>query len=172
MVLFAASLLIISAGAVSAGTKVPGHDKDKYDQDNNGFPDEGVTVNGHYKSLYAYDCDPDCETGGWYWDLGDGRVWGTVDDVSELDQDTLTTYDYVVNYRGKFENDPFLNSGWIQNHINCKGYDDNNHYNYLIVHKTDPRYRGNPDWAIWGAWEYHVLTISGFGNLVRPMKPP
>ena len=31
-----------------------------------------------------------------------------------------------------------------------------------------PRYTGNPDWAIWGTWEYHVLTISGFGNLVRP----
>jgi len=38
------------------------------------------------------------------------------------------------------------------------------------VHETDPRYRGNPDWAIWGTWEYHVLTISEYGNLVRPMK--
>ncbi|MEX0747220.1 MAG: hypothetical protein WD275_04410, partial [Rhodothermales bacterium] len=88
--------------------------------------------------------------------------------LEELDQATLTQCDYVNNYRADFGNNPFMDSGWIQNHINCSGYDDNNHYNYLIVHESDPRYIGNPDWAIWGNWEYHVLTVSGFGNLVRP----
>ena len=156
--------VLITVPAAFASTAVPGH-QDKWDADNNGYPDEGVEVNGHYTSLYAYDANGD-----YYWDLGDGRVFGTVDSVAELDQATLTTCDYVVNYRGAFENDPFLDSGWIQNHINCSGYDDNNHYNTLIVHETDPRYTGNPDWAIWGTWEYHVLTVSGYGNLVRPMN--
>lgn len=149
-----------------ARTTVPGHSKKKQDQDENGFPDQGVEVNGHYTSVYAYDA-----LGDWYWDLGDGRVRGTVGSVDELDQATLTVCDYVVNYRGTFENDPFMDTGWIQNHINCSGYDDDNHYNYLIVHETDPRYRGDPDQAIWGTWEYHVLTISGFGNLARPETP-
>ena len=145
----------------SAATAVPGHQGSRYD--GNGIPDVGVEVTGHYDSVYAYD-----GSGEWYWDLGDGRILGTVGSVEDLDVATLTTCDYVVNYRGSFENDPFMDSGWIQNHINCRGYDDNNHYNYLIVHETDPRYTGNPDWAIWGTWEYSALTISGFGNLVRP----
>ena len=144
-----------------ASTVVHGHQR--YDQDGNGFPDEGARVNGHYTSVYAYDAHGD-----WYWDLGDGRVYGTVPSVDDLDGGTLTRCDYVVNYRGSFENDPFMDTGWIQNHVNCRGYGDNNTYNYLIVHETDPRYTGNPAWAIWGSWEYHVLTISGFGNLVRP----
>ena len=152
--------------AKAASTRVPGHDKPKYDQDNNGYPDAGVEVNGHYTSLYAYD-----NNGDWYWDLGDGRVQGTVGSVSDLDQATLTKCDYVVNYRGGFDNNPFMDNGWIQNLINCKGFDDNGQYNYDIVHKSDPRYRGNPDWAVWGDWEYHVLTESKSGNLVRPDKP-
>jgi hypothetical protein len=108
--------------------------------------------------------------GDWYWDLGDGRVQGTVGSVDELDQGTLTSCEYVINYRADFGNDPFMNEGWIQNHINCSGYDDNGQYNYLIVSQTDPRYTGDPDWAIWGTWEYHVLTISGFGNLTGPQN--
>jgi hypothetical protein len=149
--------------ALYSSTRVPGHQKARYDQDGNGFPDEGVTVNGHYTSVYAYDA-----AGDWYWDLGDGRVQGTVDSVDDLDAATLTVCDYVVNYRGSFENDPFMDTGWIQNHINCHGFDDDGHYNYTIVHETDPRYTGNPDWAIWGTWEYHVLTVDGLGNLTRP----
>ena len=163
MVLLAGGLLLPSVAM--AGTAVPGH-QDRWDKDDNGYPDEGVTINGHYTSLYAYD-----SAGDWYWDLGDGRVMGTVDSVDDLDQGTLTACDYKVNYRGNFENDPFMNSGWIMNQINCYGYDDNNHYSYLILHETDPRYRGNSEWAVWGTWEYHVLAISGFGNLARPETP-
>lgn len=163
MILMAVLLsVLVAVPAVLAGTTVPGH-TDKWDSDNNGYPDAGVKVNGHYTSLYAYDANGD-----WYWDLGDGRIQGTVGSVADLDEATLTTCDYVNNYRADFGNDPFMNSGWIQNHINCNGYDGNSHYNYLIVHETDPRYTGNPDWAIWGTWEYHVLTESGMGNLVRP----
>ena len=156
----------------SAGTVVPGQQKqiDKntrgIDSDANGIPDVGVTVTGKYTSLYAYDANDN-----WYWDLGDGRVQGTVGSVDALDQGTLTTCDYQVQYRGNFENDPFLDSGWTTNTINCQGYDDDGQYNYFIVHETDPRYRGNPDWSIWGTWEYHGLTVSGQGNLVRPMTP-
>jgi len=153
-------------GVSAAQTVVPGHRGDKFDADNNGYPDVGVVVSGHYTSLYAYDA-----FGDWYWDLGDGRVLGTVGSVDDLDQNMLTVCQYVINFRGRFDNDPFLDSGWIQNHINCSGFDDNGHYNYLIVHETDPRYRGNPDWAIWGTWEYHVLTVSGQGNLVAPYRP-
>ncbi|MDP2328701.1 MAG: hypothetical protein Q8M79_11535 [Dehalococcoidia bacterium] len=150
------------AGTAEAGTRVPGHEQARYDRDGNGYPDAGVYVNGHYTSVYAYDAGGD-----WYWDLGDGRVYGTVGAVENLEAATLTRCDYVINYRADFGNDPFMNEGWIQNHINCSGYDDNGQYNYLIVSQADPRYTGNPDWAVWGTWEYHVLTESGSGNLVK-----
>ena len=163
-ILAALTLLLAAAGMVLADTTVPGH-TGKYDQDNNGYPDAGMEVNGLYTSVYAYDANGD-----WYWDLGDGRIQGTVGSIADLDPATLTTCDYVINYRADFGNDPFMNSGWIQNLINCYGYDDNGQYNYLIVHETDPRYTGNPDWAIWGNWEYHVLTISGQGNLTGPQN--
>ncbi|WP_231727798.1 hypothetical protein [Haloferax profundi] len=154
--------------ALPVGTAVGQTAKSKYDdEDGNGIPDEGEVVTGTYKSVYAYDA-----SGDWYWDLGDGRVQGTVGGVSELDQETLTVCDYKVQYRGTFENDPFLDSGWIRNNINCKGYDDNGNYNFLIVHKTDKRYTGNRP-AVWGDWEYFVDVESKLGNkLVRPQNPP
>lgn len=164
-VLLAGGVLGLTAERVSAGpqdcnpnaTTVPGHCSEDI---------LNTPVVGHYTSLYAYDANGD-----WYWDLGDGRVYGTVGSPADLDHATLTTCDYQVNYRGNFGGDPFMNDGWIENWINCSGYDDNGTYGYLIVHQTDPRYRGNPDWAIWGTWEYHALTISGAGNLVRPIVP-
>ncbi len=168
----AAAVTFLAVGSVSfAGTIVPGQQKqieknvNGIDSDGNGIPDEGKIVTGKYTSLYAYD-----DNGEWYWDLGDGRINGTVGSVDELDAETLTECDYQVQYRGSFDNDPFLNSGWIKNNINCHGYDDNGTYNYQIVHETDPRYRGNPDWSVWGTWEYHVSTESKSGNLVRPEK--
>lgn len=163
-------LLAVPASAFAAGggncdpnsTRNPGFCSDRYDQDGNGYTDAGVFVTGHYTSVYAYD------TSDWYWDLGDGRVQGTVGSVDDLDQSTLTVCNYEVNYRADFGNDPFMNEGWIINSIKCSGFDDNNHYMYLIVSQTDPRYTGNPDWAVWGTWEYHAYTVSHFGNLVRP----
>jgi len=166
--LFVAMFFVTSTPAF-AKTTVPGHskkiDNGTIDTDLNGYPDAGIYVNGHYTSVYAYD-----DNGDYYWDLGDGRVQGTVGSIIDLDQDTLTQCDYVINYRADFGNDAFMNHGWIQNHIQCSGYDDNNHYNYLIVSDTDPRYTGNPDWAVWGTWEYHTLTQSHEGNLVRPER--
>lgn len=162
--------LLVVTGIAFAGTMVPGHQKQvesgKLDADGNGIPDEGVVVNGKYTSLYAYD-----DAGNWYWDLGDGRVQGNVDSLSELDEVTLTQCDYQVEYRGSFDNDPFMDSGRITNNINCRGYDDNSTYNYIIVHESDPRYRGIPENAIWGTWEYKALTQSGYGNLARPETP-
>lgn len=73
------------------------------------------------------------------WDLGDGRVYGTVGSIDELDQATLTVCDYQVQYRGTFGNDPFVDSGWIENNIHCSGDAGNSTYNYLIVHETEPR---------------------------------
>lgn len=143
-------------------TQVPGHQSARYDADDNGYPDVGVTVTGKYTSLYAEDGNGD-----YYWDLGDGRIQGTVGSVAELDVATLTTCDYQVHYRGTFENDPFMDTGWISNNINCHGA-DNGTYNYLIVHQSDPRYRGDAANAVWGTWEYHVYTQSGLGNLARP----
>ena len=158
-------IYVISAGVVNASsTRVKGHQSDRYDQDQNGISDAGVYVNGHYTSVYAYD-----DTGAYHWDLGDGRIYG-YPSIDLLDQETLTTCEYVINYRADFGNDPYMNDGWIQNHINCSGYDDNGHYNYLIVSDDDPRYTGNPDWALWGNWEYHVLSQSHDGNLVKVMK--
>ena len=135
------------------------------DADANGFPDAGVTVSGEYTSVYSYD-----NNGNWYWDIGDGRKWGNVLSAADLEQATLTTCNYQVQYSGNFENDPFLDNGWISNDINCSGYNDNGTYNYLIVHTTDSRYRGNGV-TVWGLWEYQPLAIPGFGNLARPEKP-
>lgn len=164
---FAISISPALADCTGTTTQVRGHCKDdRYDKDRNGYPDAGVYVNGHYTSVYAYDA-----VGDWYWDLGDGRVQGTAGSVEALDQSTLTVCNYQVNYRADFGNDPFMNAGWIINAINCSGYDDNGTYLYLIVHETDPRYTGNPDWAVWGTWEYHVLVEGGpgaQGNLVGP----
>lgn len=171
--IFLVLALVIVAPTMAASTRVPGFDKPKYDQDENGYTDAGVFVNGHYTSVFAYEGEygPGAyPQEGWYWDLGDGRIYGTVGSVEELDKDRLTVCDYVVNYKADFGNDPSMNEGWIQNHINCKGYDDNGHYNYLIVSKTDPRYTGNPEWAEWGTWEYHVLAESHNGNLVKTMR--
>jgi hypothetical protein len=69
-----------------------------------------------------------------------------------------------VVYRGDFGNTPYLDSGVIDNHYVCKGPAGNSTFYYQIVSATDPRYRGNPDWAVWGNWEYHVLTQGGQGN--------
>jgi hypothetical protein len=153
--------LIVPAGSALATNK----NNKKVDADNNGYPDLGVVVNSNYTSVYAYDANGDD-----YWDLGDGRIQGTVGSIDELDAATLTRCDYVINTRGTFENNPFQDTGWIQNHIVCDGYDGHETYNYLIVHESDPRYTGNTDWAIWGNWEYKALTESGSGNLVRPMN--
>jgi hypothetical protein len=158
-----AALVVPLSTALAAPTTVPGHTSDRTDADGNGYADVGVVVNGHYTSVYAYDA-----SGAYYWDLGDGRIQGTVDSIDDLDQSTLSRCDYVVNYRGTFENDPYQDTGWIQNMIHCSGYDGNATWHYQIVNESDPRYTGNPDWAIWGNWEYHVLTESGTGNLVRP----
>jgi hypothetical protein len=162
-VLVVLALLLATAPAEGAGKGGTGGKP--WDRDGNGYPDQRLVVNGHYTSLYAYDAH-----GGWFRDLGDGSVQGTVNSVDALDAATLTVCDYMVNYRGSFENTPFLASGWIQNHINCSGYAGRSQTNALIVHQTDPRYQGNPDWAIWGSWEYHVRTELGQGNLVRPMR--
>lgn len=149
-------------GCDDSSTVVCGHQR--RDEDGNGFTDEGAVVSGHYTSLYAYDANGD-----WYLDYGDGRPgnpFGTVESVDDLDRSTLTTCDYVVNYRGDFGNDPSLDSGWIQNHINCRGYDDDRTFNVLYVHESDPRY--SPDRpSVWGDWCYFVDTVSGLGNTVH-----
>ena len=152
------ALAALPVGSAAAGTK--------RSQQN---PRDGA-VTGTYTSLYAYDA-----SGDWYWDLGDGRVRGSVDSVDDLDQDTLTVCDYKVQYRGDFGDDPFLDDGWIMNEIRCHGYayDRSQTFKYLIVHETDPRYRGIEDRSIWGTWEYHVDVEGGFGNkLARPATPP
>jgi hypothetical protein len=146
-------------------TNVPGHQNARNDQDGNGYPDVGVIVNGKYQSLYAYDA-----SGNWYWNLGDGRIYGTVTSLSALNAATLSRCDYQVQYRGMFQNNPYQDNGWIINNIICSGYDGTASYNYLIVHKTDPRYRGTAARIHeWGPdWEYHALTVTAWGNLVRP----
>lgn len=163
MVAMLAALCLPSVSMASNGnTTVPGHRGAKYDADGNGYPDVGVVVTGKYTSTYAYDAGGD-----YYWDLGDGRIQGTVGSIGDLDASTLTVCDYQVHYRGTFENDPFQDSGWIINNIHCHGFDGNSTYNYQIVNQSDPRYTGTGT-PIWGTWEYHVNTQSGFGNLERP----
>lgn len=126
--------------------------------------DVGKMVSGEYEALYAYD-----DNGNWYFDLGDGREQGPAASVNELHEVTLTRCVYQVQYRGKFGDDPFLDTGWITNSINCKGYDDTGAYDYLIVHKTDSRYSGNKP-PVFGDWEYHVLSKDGDMELLRPVN--
>ena len=145
-------------------TPVPGQRR-RADADGNGYPDSGVIVTGTYESLYAEDAGGD-----WWWDLGDGRILGSVSSLAELDASTVTRCDYRISYRGDFGNTPSLDSGWLNNSIRCHGSTRSTSH-YLIVHRTDPRYTGNPEWAVWGDWEYRVLTESGSGNLVRPYHP-
>lgn len=158
-------LVSIDAGAKAekSGTAVPGHSRTS-DSNDNGSPDAGVWVNGHYTSVYAYDANGD-----YYWDLGDGRIYNTVDSVEDLDQETLTVCDYVVNYRADFGDTPYMDQGSIHNNIKCSG-EEKGTYNSVIVSDQDPRYTGNSDLAIWGNWEYIVDTWSGTGNVANPMK--
>lgn len=149
----------------AGSTAVPGHQPNqRTDKDGNGIPDAGVYVVGHYYSVYEYDA-----AGKYWWDLGDGRVLKNVATRADLDQSTLTTLEYVVNYRADFGNTPYMDKGSIQNHIKARGYDypKGAVFYYLIVHKSDPRYTGDPAWKIWGDWEYFVNVESGSGNLPR-----
>lgn len=172
IILIVAITLMLSFSLLAvAGTTVPGHSKkmdECVDEDDNGYCDEGLVVNGHYTSVYAFDNNED-----WYWDLGDGRIRGTVGSIDDLEKATLTVCDYVVNYRGDFGNDPFLDSGWIQNHIKCKGYgvkhgNTPKTENMTIVHESDSRYDGNE--PIWSTWDYHIHTVNGEGNVLVPKK--
>lgn len=164
---FVVTLVTVFVGVgLDAQTTVRGHQKARSDRNGNGIPDAGVFVVGKYESLYAYD-----QSGNYYWDLGDGRVLGTVASVDALDSDTLTSCRYENVYRADFGDTPFMDEGWIINAINCTGMDKGS-YLFQIVSQSDPRYTGNPDWAVWGTWEYHVLVESGNGNLVRPFSEP
>lgn len=73
-------------------------------------------------------------------------------------------YDYVVNYRGDFGSDPYLDNGVIFNSISG---DPGEHYVYRIVSEDNPAYTGDPDYEVWGTWEYQVLVIAGEGNIVH-----
>lgn len=167
-ILIGIALCAMVMNSVQAATTVPGFQLQKWDQDANGIPDAGVSVTGHYTSFYVYDA-----SGAYYWDLGDGRVYTSsgITAVADLDQTTLSRYDYIVNYRGKFENDPFMNSGWIQNIVQASGYDYPNGGEFItfIVHKSDPRYVGDPAFAIWGEWEIFGDIISGEG-IAHPQR--
>jgi hypothetical protein len=160
-----AAVLLIPASSTSASNhcRIPRGG----DTDNNGIGDAGVQVVCNYTSVYAEDVNGD-----YYWDLGDGRVYTSpgVSSIADLDQATLDVCYYQVHTKGDFGNDPFMNSGDISNMIRCQGYSGVSTYHYQIVSQDDPRYVGNPDWAIWGTWEYHVLTVSGSGNLVRTIE--
>lgn len=155
---FFGSALVAYAGPKDCdadATAVPGH-----------CGKDSGTVVGHYYSVYAYD-----DNGDYYWDLGDGRIYKTVDSIADLEQETLTQCDYIVNYRGDFGDDPFLDAGVIQNKISCSGFDDNNQYMFTIVSDNDPRFTGEKPGPGWGSnWEYHVYTISGEGNVIQPMQ--
>lgn len=155
LIVLALSILAVLAMALpaSASTAVPGH------QGRDGY------VNGHYTSLYAKDA-----SGKYYWDLGDGRVQGA-DSIDDLDAETLTVCDYNIKYRADFGGDDFMDDGWINQTIKCDGPDGKSTTGYIIVSDEDPRYTGNPERATWGTWEYHVMTMSGSGNVANPMHP-
>ena len=114
-----------AAKPTNTTTQVPGHAKSS-DADNNGSPDAGVWVNGHYTALYTYDGD-----GKYVMDYGDGRPLQMsigVTSLADLDQSTLTTCDYVVNYRADYNNDPYMDQGSIHNNLKCSGYEKATQY--------------------------------------------
>ncbi|GAA1468014.1 hypothetical protein [Microbacterium thalassium] len=154
---------LAAAGALAFGTAAPAMAAQSVTVNPGQSKKETGYVTGHYTSYYAEDGN-----GGWYWDLGDGRIQGNVASPGDLDQQSLLECDYVNNYRADFGDDPFMDTGWIINNINCS---DGTHYKYLIVHEDDPRYEGDPENAIWGTWEYHVLSQSGEGNIANLFKP-
>lgn len=162
-------LAAIGAGPVSAADssvcKIPRGG----DADGNGIGDAGVQVVCNYDSYYAEDA-----SGAYYWDLGDGRVQTSsgITAPSDLDQSTLEECFYRVHTRGDFGNDPFLDSGEINNAVRCAGYEGTQAYYFQIVSQDDPRYTGNDELAIWGTWEYHVNVESGSGNLVHTLTNP
>lgn len=126
------------------------------------------TVSGMYKSTYAYDANGD-----WYGEnmSNRGLESGTVGSISELDQDTLTTCYYKVQYQGSFGDDPYLDMGWIKNNVVCKGYEPDNR-NVLWVHESDPRYTGTGQPAFGGTWEVHVDSRRGEGNVLTDKVRP
>lgn len=140
-------------GTVAAGGPQRGNGK------NNG---NGDSVTGMYKSTYAYDANGD-----WYgYNMSNRELEaGTVSSIDELDASTLTTCYYKVQYGGSFGDDPYLDMGWIANHVVCKGYEPDNR-NVLWVHETDPRYTGDGIPAFGGSWEVHVDSQRGDGNTV------
>jgi hypothetical protein len=162
LLIFGLALVQAAPGSAASSDvcKIPS----KGDANGNGIGDVGVQVVCNYTALYAEDANGD-----YYWDLGDGRVQTTpgISSVADLDQTTLTTCDYVIHSKGTFEDDPFQDTGSISNMIHCYGFAGNSTYHYQIVHASDPRYTGDPAWAIWGDWEYHVNTESGSGNLIH-----
>jgi hypothetical protein len=131
-----------------------------------GVAQAGTTVPGHSGSKTDVDNNGSPDAG--------VQVVGNYTDV--YDDGAGTLCNLRVTYKGDFGNDPYLDSGVIANHYVCKGPSGNSTYNYEIVSDNQPQYRGNPEWAVWGTWEYHVLTqggqgnedFGGNGNLVRP----
>ncbi|WP_064094204.1 hypothetical protein [Rossellomorea aquimaris] len=85
----------------------------------------------------------------------DGSI--PVGDVTGMYTQDDGVYHYKVQYRGDFGGDPYLDSGWMINHIT--NTETGEKYFYLIVHETDPRYTGEGT-PVWGSWEYH-LAVSG-----------
>lgn len=140
---------LIAGSALADSTFVPGHDKDKYDLDNNGFPDVGVTTVGVYSLQKFYDA-----FGYTVW-VFDDHVVG---DYTLLNFPTLTECTLHVRYRGEFQNDAGLDTGWLSYADNCSVHEKYLH-NYLIVHVTDARYTGDPDCSVWEEWgDWEVIT--------------
>ena len=153
----AGGLAWYSIGSVAAQER-GNNDDERYDDDGNDFPDEGVEVTGMYKALVAYDA-----AGNMYLrnPSGIGREIGDMDD---LDPATTTECYYKVQYRGTFGNDPYQDTGWIKNVVVCRGYNPDNQ-TILWVHETDPRYTGEGEPAFGGDWEVRVETRRGLGNV-------
>ena len=76
---------------------------------------------------------------------------------------------YVVNYRGDFGPDPYLDNGRIMNNINCAGgsvgSDNPNahtNFNFMFVSEGEPQHDES---NYWGTWDWEICTEPGSGNL-------
>ena len=83
------------------------------------------------------------------------RQGDVVTHFTQTAEENGVTYDYVVNTRGDFGGDPYLNSGQMMNRV--KG-DDGSTTVYIIRHEDFGGQNPNSGY-IWGSW-----TIRTLGN--------
>lgn len=152
-------LALIGLGGSGIGTAQKGIFKGRIrseshyaDEDGNGHPDAGEVVTGWYRALLAT-----ADNGEFTYNMNNwGLREGTVFNLNSLDEESLTVWNFHVQYQGTFGNDQYQDTGWVKNVITRNG-DDPDTSVYFFFHESDPRYTGNRPPTYGGDWEYHIV---------------